>query len=226
MDRVDSTQNGKPRFGIRQRNACTAGASLFGLLLGVSGCLGEGEAAGTPNTATETETETETAARPITTVTDMKGYTTTTFGSRMANRCALTVPVAFNAINNTANRIRYKSMGGKVLPPTSSELGVFDNWDEHIQGFSRIAMTGTDNHWAAVSRASHVVGTGGFFLINLVDVRGGDGTRWAPNGTSFTGEPPADRRTYLYYPMSSTDHPGGLSPTAACSPSRPMERAW
>src|SRR6476659_9347019 len=89
MDRVNSTQNGKPRFGIRQRNACTAGASLFGLLLGVSGCLGEGEPAATPNTATETET----AARPITTVTDMKGYTTTTFGSRMANRCALTVPV-------------------------------------------------------------------------------------------------------------------------------------
>ena len=41
-------------------------------------------------------------------------------------------------------------------------------------------------------------------------VRGADGTRWVHPGDNFTGDPPSNRRTYLYYPIAGTDHPGGI----------------
>jgi hypothetical protein len=101
-------------------------------------------------------------------------------------------------------------MGGQRLPPLNARLDEFDNWTEHVQSISRLSMAGTDNHWAAVSRSSDNTGGGGFFLINLVDVNGGDGSSWAPGAATFTGDPPSNRRTYLYYPMGGTNHPGGL----------------
>lgn len=143
---------------------------------------------------------------------EMKGHATTSFGYSMANRCAVNVRSGFDQIPAApTGKIRYRSMGGKVLPPSNAKLAEFDDWESHVQSMARISLPWSDNQWAAVTRANPgVSGGAGLFLIGLGGVRGADGTRWVNAGDNFTGEPPADRRTFLYYPIAGTDHPGGL----------------
>src|SRR4051812_38788429 len=143
---------------------------------------------------------------------EMKGHATTTFGYSLANRCAVSVRSGFDQIPAApTGKIRYRSMGGKVLPPSNAKLAEFDDWDSHVQSMARISLPWSDNQWAAVTRANPgVSGGAGLFLIALGDVRGADGPRWVNAGKNSPGEPPADRRTFLYYPIAGTDHPGGL----------------
>ncbi len=143
---------------------------------------------------------------------EMKGDDTSPFGGELASRCAVDVRGGFEQLPAApTGKIRYRSMGGSRLPPNNARLDDFGDWDSHIQGFSRLALPWSDNRWAAVTRANPgSTGGAGLFIIGLGGVRGADGTRWVNPGDNFTGNPPSNRRTYLYYPIAGTDHPGGI----------------
>ncbi len=143
---------------------------------------------------------------------EMEGDDTSPFGGELASRCAVDVRGGFEQLPAApTGKIRYRSMGGSRLPPDNARLDDFGDWDSHIQGFSRLALPWSDNRWAAVTRANPgSTGGAGLFIIGLGGVRGADGTRWVNPGDNFTGDPPSNRRTYLYYPIADTDHPGGI----------------
>lgn len=143
---------------------------------------------------------------------EARGYLTTTFGHARTNRCAYDVQGAFARLPEApTGKVRYRSMGGKVLPPLDARLADFGDWDSHVQSIARLSLPWADNLWAAVSRANPGTNGGaGFFLVNLPDVHGADGTRWVLPGDRFTGEPPSGRQTTSYYPITDTGHPGGI----------------
>ena len=137
----------------------------------------------------------------------MKGYSTTKFGSYYDNRCAHDVVGAYNNLSPyPTGRIKYRSGGGKVFPPTTTTLEPFTLWDtvtDHIQGLGRLSGVG-DNRWMVVSRSAPTIA--GVFLVNLGDVAGSDGSAWG----NATNTPGAARATKYFYPMTGTTHPGGL----------------
>jgi hypothetical protein len=143
---------------------------------------------------------------------EIRGFLTRTFGNARANRCAVDVPGAFRRLpGSPTGKVRYRSMGGRALPPYNARLAEFGDWDAHVQSIVRLSLPWEDNLWAAVSRATPGnTGGGGVFLVHLADGHGADGTRWVLPGDDFTGEPPAGRETALYYPISGTAHPGGM----------------
>ena len=149
--------------------------------------------------------------------------------AQLHNFCVSNVDNSFRALPpRPSGKIRYSSQGDKVLPPfdaklyrfaspvTSTILGVDfctdikATYENHIQGIGRLHTTADDNRWFVMSRSRPgSVGGAGLFLANIGDAPNVSGRLVAP-GASFSGDPPANRRTYYYYPMSQTDHPGGF----------------
>jgi len=148
---------------------------------------------------------------------ELAGDASIEFGQPLGNRCAFDVQQAFAALPATpTGKIRYWSRGGSRLPPRQGKLAPFGSWDAHVQSISRLSLPWDDNLWAAVSRSNPgASGGAGVFLVDLGGVRGADGTRWVLPGDNFGGEPPAGRQTYKYYPLSDTDHPGGIQVVGA-----------
>jgi hypothetical protein len=160
----------------------------------------------------ESSAELGTGEFPLTAPFDVKGDLGTEFGDGSNNRCSFGLPAALDLLPAApSGKIRYRSMGGEVLPPSAARLAHFGDWDSHVQSMVRLSLPWDGNIWAAVSRSNPgSPGGSGVFLVGLDGVDGGSGTRWVLPGRSFTGNPPSPRRTYLYYPIGDTDHAGGM----------------
>jgi len=143
---------------------------------------------------------------------DFAGYSTRNFADPLRNRCTEDMVAGFGELPSApTGKLRYRSMGGQRLPPFNAKLRDFAAWDPHIQSVARLSLPWADNRWMVVSRSNpgHI-GAAGIFMVYLDGVQGAEGTRWVYPGDDFTGEPPANRRTHLYYPLADTDHPGGM----------------
>jgi hypothetical protein len=142
----------------------------------------------------------------------LEGYVSWDFGQALTTRCVEDVWSAFwNLPGAPTGKVRYRSMGGRRLPPFNARLAEFRGWEPHVQSVARLSLPWQDNRFAVVSRSNpgHPGGAG-VFLVYLGGVQGWDGTRWGWPGDNWTGDPPVERSTYLYYPIADTDHPGGM----------------
>jgi hypothetical protein len=149
-------------------------------------------------------------------------------GSPMThNFCVKDVPNAFVSFPfHPSGKVRYRSQGGSRLAPFDAKLNLFGSgsnalgfcydlgatWHNHVQGVGRLRTTNNDNRWFVMSRATpDTVGGSGLFLAQFADTAiGNPEGRLVAAGADYTGEPPSNRRTWYYYPIPDTDHPGGF----------------
>jgi hypothetical protein len=157
---------------------------------------------------------------------DLKGFVGGT--PQLHNFCVVDVPTAFTSLPfHPSGKLRYRSEGGVKLQPFNARLAPFASesdflgltcpdisatWSNHVQSVGRLHTTNNDNRWFVMSRAlPGSVGGAGLFLAQFADTSlGNPDGRLIPAGASYTGEPPDNRRTWYYYPIPDTDHPGGL----------------
>ncbi|HWA76445.1 MAG TPA: hypothetical protein VG937_29105 [Polyangiaceae bacterium] len=141
--------------------------------------------------------------------------------------CVKDVPTAFSSFPfHPSGKVRYRSQGGSTLAPFNAKLNLFGSgsnvlgicgdlkatWKNHIQGVGRLRTTNNDNRWFVMSRATPgTVGGSGIFLAQFADdAIGNPEGRLVAAGADYSGEPPSNRRTWYYYPIPDTDHPGGF----------------
>ncbi len=117
-----------------------------------------------------------------------------------------------------SGRVRYRSEGGQVLQPFNYELYPFgtcldasETWHNHVQGVGRLTTDDGDDRWFVMSRArpGNIAGAG-IFLAQMGDIPANGGERLVARGADYSGSPPSNRRTWYYYSIGYTDHPGGL----------------
>lgn len=145
----------------------------------------------------------------------LRGDTRCPYGAEDCNTCVNDVLGSFQALSQKPTaQLRYKSQGGKSLPPFNRTLAEFAANDSHVQGIVRLPGVGEDaspagrGPWFALTRSRPGnVGGSGMFVMQLGDLptRGG-----FPIDQSATGEPTAARTTRSYYPIEGLDHAGGL----------------
>lgn len=203
---MNTSHERTPRtLGLEQRTLA-AGLGLV-LSLGLFGCQAESEPEVSGKKSSSKGNVEEVGSNYVVGL-EMKGYIDPVYGSRTQNRCAVDVVGSMRQIPYNPTGSRYDSKAGQQLPPEDATLHTFENWNNHIQGVTRIAGF-DDNRWLAVSRA-HDMDRAGIFLVHMADMAGSDGTRMLPPGVDFASSAP-ERASQFYYPIYGTRHPGGMS---------------
>ncbi len=135
------------------------------------------------------------------------GKTDCSYADPACNRCVNNVIAEFNVLPlQPTSNIRYTSRGGSRLPPRNAVLPEFAAWESHVQSIARIPGLLGEN-WFVLSRSRPGNnGSAGFFLVELGDFDGHGGQPLARSSS----DPAPNRITRYYYPISGTDHPGGL----------------